>query len=62
MRGILFIGILIALAIAGYLHTQSATTALESDTAGNKMQEVEQDVNAAMQEHMQGLQRQMQQE
>lgn len=62
MRGLLMISILIALVIAGYLHTKSASTALESDTAENKIQEVEQEVNAAMQDHMQKLQQQTQQE
>lgn len=62
MRGLFLISVLIALAVVGYLQTRSATTALESDTADNKIQEVEQEVNAMMQDHMQNLQRQTQQE
>jgi hypothetical protein len=62
MRGILLISILIALVIVGYLHTKNATTALESDTAENKIQEVEEEVNAAMEEHMESLKQQTLQE
>jgi hypothetical protein len=62
MRGLLLISILIALVIVGYLQTKNAGTALESDTAENKIQEVEEQVNTMMQDHMQSLQRQSQQE
>jgi hypothetical protein len=62
MRGLLLISILIALVIVGYLQTKNASTALESDTAENKIQEVEEQVNTMMQDHMQSLQRQSQQE
>lgn len=59
MRGLLLIGMLIALAVVAYLQMNSANTALKSDkeTAKNKMEQVEQDVNAAMEAHMQNLQR-----
>ncbi len=62
MRGLLFISMLIALLIVGYLHTKNASTALESDTAENKLQEVEEEVNAAMEQHMELMQQQAQQE
>lgn len=58
MRSLLLIGGLIALAVLMYLQMNSATTALESDTAPNKIEQVEQDVNAIMQQRMQDLQRQ----
>lgn len=62
MRGLLLISILLALAYVGYLQTKNASTALESDTAENKIEEVEQEVNAAMQDHMESLKHQAQQE
>jgi hypothetical protein len=62
MRGIFLIGALIALAIVGYLHVKSANTALESDTAKNKMEEVQQQVDTSIQEHMDNLQQQIQQQ
>lgn len=61
MRGLFLISILIALAVAGYLHSKNTTTALESDTSENKVREVEQEVNAIMQDRMENLQRQTQQ-
>lgn len=59
MRGLMLIGMLIALAVVAYLQLNSANTALESDsgTAKNKMEQIEQDVNATMEVHMQNLQR-----
>lgn len=60
MRGLLLISILIALAYAGYLQTRSAETTLESDSAVNKIDEVEQAVNTSVQEHMQNLRRETQ--
>lgn len=60
MRGLLLIGSLIALAVVAYLHMNSATTVMESDTATNKIEQVEQDVNAIMQQRMQDLQKQSQ--
>jgi hypothetical protein len=64
MRGLLLISMLIALAIAGYLHTKNASTVLrsETETAETKIQQVEEEVNAAMEQHMELMQRQMQQE
>ena len=60
MRGLLLISILIALSYVGYLQTRSAETTLESDSAVNKIDEVEQAVNASVQEHMQNLRRETQ--
>ncbi|HEX5055682.1 MAG TPA: hypothetical protein VFX02_04205 [Gammaproteobacteria bacterium] len=62
MRGLFLISILIALAIVGYLHAKNSTTALESDTAENKIQEVEQQVNTAMQQQMDNLKQQSEQQ
>jgi hypothetical protein len=62
MRGLSLISILIVLAIVGYLHTKNASTALESNTADNKMQEVKQEVNATVQQHMDDLKQQLQQQ
>jgi sensor domain CHASE-containing protein len=56
------ISILLALAIVGYLHAKNATTAMESDTAENKMQEVQQTVDAAMQQQMDSLKKQSEQQ
>jgi hypothetical protein len=63
MRGLLLISVLIALAYVGYLQTKSANTAIETDpvTGKNKMEQVEQDVNAALESHMQNLQAQPEQ-
>ena len=63
MRGLLLICVLIALSYAGYLQTKSANTALETDavTGKNQMEKVEQDVNAALEDHMQNLQAQPEQ-
>lgn len=57
MRGLLLIGTLIALAVIAYLQLAGTNTALESDreTAGNKMEQVEQDVAKAMEVNMEKL-------
>lgn len=59
MRGLMLIGMLIVLAVVAYLQLNSANTALQSDseTAKNKMEQVEQDVSAAMEVRMENLQR-----
>jgi hypothetical protein len=62
MRGLFLISILIALVVAAYLHTKSANTVLETENPENKMEQVEQEVNAALESHMQNLQIQGQQE
>jgi hypothetical protein len=62
MRGLLLIGILIALAVVGYLQSKSVNVSLEADAAENKIEQVEQEVNAVMQEHMESLKSQAQQE
>lgn len=59
MRGLMLIGMLIALAVVAYLQINSTNTALESNTgtAKNKMEQVEEDVGKAMEVRMENLQR-----
>lgn len=55
----MLIGMLIALAVVAYLQLNNANTALkpDSETAKSKIEQVEKDVNAAMEVHMQNLQK-----
>lgn len=57
MRGILLIGTLIALGYVAYLQMNASKSALEvdSDSAENKVEQIEQQVNTEMQKRMEAL-------